>query len=133
MAIPSEYDESPLYSGATNMNTPVYGIYGLIRRNQEESVGPITNLRTGTVLHPDMHDTDPDRGRTNAAQHQRQFSTFLPGEKCGSNFVRRGDATSSLDELMKNIVYIEGEAGTYMKAQYYDNQSNPVVVAIKFA
>ena len=54
-------------------------------RFSEEKVGPITNSRNVNLLHPDMHDNDQDRGRTNSANHATQFSSHIPGLTAGEN------------------------------------------------
>lgn len=54
-------------------------------RFTEETVGPNTNSKSVNLLHPDMHDNSADRGRTNAANHQTQFSSHFPGLTAGEN------------------------------------------------
>jgi hypothetical protein len=108
MAIPSEYNDHPTTIGATNMKTPVKNISCYPVRLNEESIGPLTNLKTGTVLHPDMYDSSPDRGRVNAAQHEKQMSSWIPGELAGSNMVQKGDDTT-------RTVEVQGEQATYME------------------
>jgi len=43
-----------------------------------EDVGPLTNLNTSGILHPDMHQDDPDQGVTDIAQRQNHRSTWIP-------------------------------------------------------
>lgn len=43
-----------------------------------EVVGPKTNSRTVSILHPDMHVTHPDAGRTRVTERQVDKSVYLP-------------------------------------------------------
>ena len=106
MAIPSEYNDRPTTTGATNMSHPVYNLVAHLARHDQESIGPLTNLKTGTVLHPDMYQSSPDLGRTCAAQHENQFSTWVPGLLAGSNAVIRGGEVRTAEA--------QGEQGTYL-------------------
>lgn len=122
MAIPSEYNDHEMYVGATNRsNHQVVGFYPHLVRRQEETIGPLTNQKTGTVLHPDMHDSDPDRGRVNAAQHDAQISTFLPGLSAGENIVRKGNLP-----IIDQVAYAYGEAGVYIDQNYGEIANAPL-------
>ena len=110
MAIPTEYNDNATVVGGTNIKHPIIVFKVLMNRKNEETIGPVTNARTGTVLHPDMHDNDPDRGRTNAAVHENQFSPLLPGFLRGQNIVRNDD----------NTITAYGQVATYLKTQYAD-------------
>lgn len=116
MAIPSEYNEHPNPVGATNIKHPIITFRVLMKRQLEESIGPVTNTRTGTVLHPDMHDSDEDRGRANVARHETQFSPLIPGFLCGQNIVRNDDGTFTA----------YGEQAVYLKTNYADI-ANPLL------
>ena len=105
MAIPSEYNDRPTTTGATNMSHPVYNLVAHMIRNDQESIGPLTNLKTGTVLHPDMHQSDPDLGRACAARHEHQFSTWVPGLLAGSNAVIKNGEVRTAEA--------QGAQGTY--------------------
>jgi hypothetical protein len=48
-----------------------------------EAMGPVTNSHTSTLLHPDLHDSDPDRGRTNRA-NRTTYKTVSPWLQTGS-------------------------------------------------
>lgn len=119
MAIPSEYNDHVASVGATNLPHPTYTFRVLLKRQNEETIGPITNSRSGTVLHPDMHDSDPDRGRANIAQHETQYHPFLPGFLRGQNIVRNDNGTFTA----------YGETATYLKTQYADI-ANPLLEVI---
>lgn len=115
MAIPTEYNDNASYVGGTNIKHPIITFKVLMVRQAQESIGPITNLKTGTVLHPDMHDNDPDRGRTNSANHQTQFQPFIPSTVAG-NIVRNDDGTFTA----------YGQVAYYLKTEYADI-ANPLL------
>ncbi len=64
-----------------------------LNRLTNESIGPNTNARSTGILHPDMHDSSADRGRTNSGYHDRQKSTWLPGFLRGENIIDNDDGT----------------------------------------
>lgn len=117
MAIPSEYNHHPdnIGFGITN---PAKVILPYIKRKTEETIGPLTNSKTTAVLHPDMCDSDPDRGRNNSAEHVKQFSTWFPGQLAGSNYVAKGSDMNSPEAYIEAAVLFEGEQATYMADQY---------------
>lgn len=128
MAIPSEYyteQNQTSISGTTNMSHPRAIFYPYVARHKEESIGPLTNLRTGTVLHPDMHDTDPDRGRTNAAQHEHQFSTWLPGRSAAENIVVKGQHMATFEEFVGTLLYADGDEARYVMDMYHSAIGSP--------
>lgn len=117
MAIPTEYSDNLSSVGATNITHPIITFRVVMTRRAEESIGPITNLRTGTVLHPDRYDSDVERGIENSAEHENQFQPFIPGFLRGSNIVRNDDGTFTA----------YGQAASYLKTQYADID-NPLLV-----
>lgn len=116
MTVPTGHDDNLSYVGPTNIKHPIITFRVLMVRRSEETVGPITNARTGAVLHPDMYNSSPDSGRTNAAQHQNQFQPFIPGYLRGTNIVRNDDGTFTA----------YGQQATYLKTQYADI-ANPLL------
>lgn len=110
MAIPTEYQDSVASVGDTNIKHPIYTFRVLLQRHRDEKFGPITNQVESDVLHPDMHDNSPDRGRTNSENHETQYHPFLPGLLRGENIVRNDDGTFT----------VYGQQGTYLKEQYVD-------------
>jgi hypothetical protein len=62
-------------------------IYAGDLRLTDLSIGPKTNQRTVTPLHPDMFQTSADRGRTAMATRPGMVSTFLPGVNAGKNMI----------------------------------------------
>lgn len=87
-----------------------------MNRPTQEKIGPITNQRSVTVLHPDMHDSSPDRGRTNMAQHEAQFQPYIPGYLGAQNLVRNDDGT----------ITAYGQLAVYLKKTYADIE-NPLL------
>jgi hypothetical protein len=119
MAIPTEYEDNLSTIGCTNIKHPIITFQVLMNRRTQETIGPITNSKETAILHPDMHDNSPDRGRTNAAVHQTQFSPYIPGYLRGQNIVRNDDGT----------ITAYGQLATYLKTQYADID-NPMLLVI---
>jgi hypothetical protein len=88
--------------------------------NTSEQIGPITNSRTTAILHPDMCDNSPDRGRTASAVHQTQFSSFVPGFLAGENIVKNDDGTFTA----------YGVKATYLK-NTYTTGNNPILSVVE--
>lgn len=108
MAIPSEYQQDQGTNSA-NIKHPIITFKVLMNRHTQEVVGPLTNSRTGDVLHPDMYQSSPDLGRTNAANHETQFSPWMPNS-LRNNIVDHGDGTFTA----------YGSDAIYLKTQYAD-------------
>lgn len=106
MAIPSEYSTPRTTAGPTNLLHPSSTITVLVGRHLQESIGPLTNLKTGTVLHPDMYTSDPDRGLASIANHAAQISTWVPGLTAGDNIVAKGGVETAT---------ITGQQGVYIQ------------------
>lgn len=116
MAFPTEFLDNATVIGDDNIKHPIYTFKVLMKRQLEETIGPLTNSKTADVLHPDRHDNSPDRGNTNAANHETQFQGYLPGFLRGRNIVRNDDGTFTA----------YGTEGTYLKVNYADI-ANPVL------
>lgn len=116
MAIPSEYYTETKTVGDDAIKHPIYTFRVNLDRLKQESIGPNTNLRTGTVLHPDMHDNSPDRGNTNAAQHQSGNISWLPGFLRGENIIVHDNGT----------ITAYGQRAVYLKQTYAD-VANPLL------
>lgn len=110
MTVPTGHEDNLNYVGPTNIKHPIITFRVLMNRRSQETVGPVTNARTGTVLHPDAYNSSPDSGRTNAAQHQNQFQPYIPGFLNGSNIVRNDD----------NTFTAYGQQAVYLKRTYAD-------------
>lgn len=116
MTIPSEYRSTNVTVGDSAIKHPIYTFRVNLDRNTSESVGPNTNLRSGTVLHPDMHCTSADRGVTRAAQHKAGNVSLIPGFLRGENVVVNDDAT----------ITAYGQKAIYLKQTYAD-VDNPLL------
>ena len=117
MAIPTKYLDNGTVVGSNNIKHPIYTFKVLMKRQLEESVGPVTNSKSVSMLHPDQHDNSPDRGQTNQANHETQYQPYIPGFLRGNNIVRNDDGTFTA----------YGAQGTYLKEQYADI-ANPLLV-----
>ncbi len=100
----------------SNPTHPVITFTVNLDNNSTEQIGPNTNARNTGVLHPDMHDTSADRGKTNKAEHKNQFTTFIPGFLCGENVVKNDDGTFT----------VYGQKATYIK-NTYTTGTNPLL------
>jgi hypothetical protein len=117
MAIPTEYLDNGTSVGSNNIKHPIYTFKVLMKRQLEENVGPVTNNKSVSMLHPDQHDNSPDRGQTNQVNHETQYQPIIPGFLRGNNIVRNDDGTFTA----------YGAQGTYLKEQYADI-ANPLLV-----
>lgn len=93
MTIPTEYEDNLAKIGSDAITHPIYTFRVKLDRPATQKVGPITNSRDVVMLHPDMHDSSPDRGRANAAQHTSQKLAFLPGLLAAGGIIRNDDET----------------------------------------
>jgi len=117
MTIPTDFEDNAVSIGSTNILHPIITFRMVLTRRAQETIGPVTNARTSNVLHPDMYNSSPDSGRTNAAQHENQFQPYIPGFLRGSNIVRNDDGTFTA----------YGNQALYLKTQYADI-ANPLLV-----
>lgn len=104
----------------SNPTHPVITFSVNLDLNQSEPFGPKTNLSTVAILHPDMHDTSADRGRTNKGYHKDQITTFIPGILCGENVVKNDDGTFTA----------YGQKATYIK-NTYTTGTNPLLSVVE--
>ena len=116
MAFPTEFLDNGVEVGDNNITHPIYTFHVIMNRQLEENIGPITNSKSVSMLHPDRHDNSPDRGNANAANHQTQFQPYIPGFLKGNNIVRNDDGSFTAF----------GAQGTYLKTQYADI-ANPLL------
>lgn len=116
MAFPTEFDDNAASVGSTNIKHPIITFRVLMNRQSQEAIGPITNQKNVTMLHPDMHDNDADRGRLNSENHETQFRPYIPGFLRGSNIVRNDNGTFTA----------YGQQAVYLKQQYADI-ANPLL------
>ena len=116
MTFPTEHGDNATSIGPTNIKHPIITFRVLMNRRFAEDIGPKTNSKSVNLLHPDMHDSSPDRGRTNSNNHETQFQPFIPGILNASNIVRNDDGTFTA----------YGQQAVYLKTQYADIV-NPVL------
>ena len=58
----------------------------------EEQIGPNTNEKGVSILHPDLHQTSADRGRTEKSNRVNTRSSWNPGLLAGKNWsLKDGD------------------------------------------
>lgn len=103
----------------SNPKNPIITFKVNLARNTQEAIGPVTNTQTTAVLHPDMHQTDADTGRTASEQHKNQRISWLPGFLCGENIEHNHDYT----------ITAYGMKAKYLK-DTYSVGSNPILTVI---
>lgn len=116
MAFPTEFDDNVASVGSTNIKHPIITFRVLMDRQSQEAIGPITNQKNVSMLHPDMHDNSADRGRLNSENHKAQYHPYIPGFLRGSNIVRNDNGTFT----------VYGQQAVYLKQQYADI-ANPLL------
>jgi hypothetical protein len=117
MTIPTDLPDNLDTIGSSDMKHPIITFQVVMKRQLQETFGPITNSRNVTVLHPDMYDSSPDRGRSHANQHETLFQPLLPGYLRDQNIVRNDDGTFTA----------YGQLAVYLKKNYADID-NPYLV-----
>src|SRR5574343_1667322 len=122
MAIPSEYRTQEKTIGNSGVRHPIYRFKVSLDRLLSEKFGPNTNQRDVTLLHPDMYDNSPDRGRTNAAVHQTGNVSWYPTLFAGLNIDIHDDGT----------ITAYGQHAAYLKKTYVD-VANPALTIVNYA
>lgn len=105
--------------GCDAITHPIITFSVNLERPTDELVGPKTNQKSVNLLHPDMHDSSPDRGRTNAAQHDVQRISWLPGFLAAENLTLEDDDT----------IVAYGQKATYLK-KTYTTGTNPRLTVV---
>lgn len=110
--------------GDNNITHPIITFRVNVQRAANEAIGPNTNSKEVNLLHPDLHDNSPDRGRTNSSQHDDNRSTWIPGFLAGDNIV----------QIDNNTFVAYGQRATYLR-NTYTTGDNPLleVVSSTFA
>lgn len=116
MTIPTDFNDNATTIGSENIKHPIYTFRVVLDRLRNENVGPNTNSRSVNLLHPDMYDSSANRGRTNSANHQTQFSSFFPGLTGSENIRQNDDGTFTA----------YGSKAAYLKKTYVDI-ANPLL------
>ena len=88
---------------------PVINATANVGISNQEDIGPKTNSKSVRMLHPDMHQTSPDRGRDELAAHAKLKSVWLPDKKLNNIELKNNQA-------LRNP--LEGENGQYVKERY---------------
>lgn len=109
MAFPTEFNDSVPTVGDDNIKHPVYSFRVILERKTQEDIGPVTNTKTTSILHPDLHTESPDEGRANSENHEDQFSSLIPGLNL-ANIIRNDNGTFTA----------YGQYGVYLKETYVD-------------
>lgn len=116
MTYPTEFRTQAKTVGSTSIKHPIYTFKVNLDRLSSEKVGPNTNQQSVNLLHPSLHQTSPDRGRTEAAQHAKSNIAWIPSLFPGVNFDINDDGT----------ITAYGQQAVYLKKTYADVE-NPLL------
>lgn len=78
MTVPAEFNSQNKTVGSTNITHPIYTFRVNLDTPITEDIGPNTNLRSGTILHPDTYQTSGDLGRSQRTTRTLQKMTWFP-------------------------------------------------------
>lgn len=107
--------------GDSNITHPIITFKLILDRSRTEQIGPNTNAREVTLLHPDMHDSSPDRGYLNSLEHAKQRISWLPGFLAAENI--------NVGDDLQFTAY--GQKASYLKKTYAD-VSNPKLAVVTY-
>src|SRR5436305_1451115 len=93
MTYPTEFYPQAVTVGPTQIKHPIYTFRVNLDLASSEAIGPITNQRQVTVLHPDQNVNSPDYGRTLTAPRHLHRLTWLPGLLASGNIEVNDDGT----------------------------------------
>lgn len=93
MTFPTEFNTQTKTIGDSNIKHPIYTFTVNLDRLLSEKIGPNTNLRDTSILHPDMYTGSADLGRSSSMNHANGNSSLLPGFLRGENIIVNNDGT----------------------------------------
>lgn len=93
MTIPSDFNDQSKVVGETNINHPIYTFRVNLDINASEAVGPNTNQRSVTLLHPDVCQSDIATGRAQRTTRALQRMTWFPMLSQAGNVEINDDGT----------------------------------------
>lgn len=115
MTIPSDFRATSATIGSSAITHPIYTFTINLDRLKSETVGPSTNQRTGTVLHPDSYQKSPDRSQAMISQHAAGNISLIP-TLLGANIQMNDNGT----------ITAYGQHAVYLKKTYAD-VANPLL------
>lgn len=116
MTFPTEFRTQNKTVGSNGITHPIYTFRVNLDRLNSETVGPKTNAKNGTVLHPDMYGSYPDADRTRSSQHAKNNVSWIPSLFPGMNIDINDDGT----------ITSYGAHAVYLKKNYADVE-NPLL------
>jgi len=122
MTIPTDFRTQSKTIGGVGITHPIYVFKINLDRLRSELIGPNTNQRDVTQLHPDMYNSSPDRGLASSLIHQRNNIGWLATMFPGVNIDINDDGT----------ITAYGEQANYLKRKFAD-VANPSLTLINFA
>ena len=94
--------------GSSDIKHPIITFQVNLDRPRNEQIGPNTNSKDTNLLHPDLHDNSPDRGRINSVNHDTQKISWMPGFLAGENIFLNDNGS----------ITAFGRKATYLKDTY---------------
>lgn len=116
MTYPSEFRTQTKTVGDSGIKHPIYTFRVNLDWQKSELIGPNTNQRDVTVLHPDRYTQSPDYGRGLINDHFTGRVTWLPGFLQGENIDINDDGT----------ITAYGQKAVYLY-QNYTTGTNPLL------
>jgi hypothetical protein len=119
MTYPTEFYQQEVTVGPTGLRHPYYVFNVNLSLNLQEAIGPCTNQKSVTVLHPDQHQTSPDLGRQQKAVRVLQNTTWFAGLLAAGNIEINDDGT----------ITAYGAQGKYLN-DTHTTGSNPLLTLV---
>lgn len=116
MTYPSEFRSSAKTVGSSAIKHPIYTFRVNLDLYKTESIGPNTNQREVTVLHPDSYVQSPDYGRTLKDPRNLHRISWIPGMLAAGNLDINDDGT----------ITAYGQQGKYL-LDTYTTGTNPLL------
>lgn len=108
MTYPTEFYDQSVSAGATNITHPIYTFKVNLDIQATELIGPSTNQREVTVLHPDQYQTSPDYGRSQQTIRKLQNHSWFAALNQAGNLYVNDDGT----------ITVYGLAGAYLNRTF---------------
>lgn len=116
MTYPDQFVSQAVTVGDSNIKHPYYTFTVNLGIGITEAVGPNTNQKNGTVLHPDQCQTSPDLGRSQRTARFIQNLSWFPAINQSGNLEINNNGT----------ITVYGMQGKYLKDNFTTG-SNPLL------
>ncbi len=113
MTYPSQFNSQAKIVGERNIKHPIYTFKVNLDIQASESVGPRTNQKEVTLLHPDAHQTSGDLGRTQRTTRALQNLSWFPMMMQSGNLEINDDGTITVYGIEGKRLIDTYTTGTY--------------------